>query len=117
MSQTLLIDGQEITLVHRGETSVQAGIPYAFTIGAVTIVGTLYLNSPIENSFTDGVFAGTIIGTYHVDKNHIEACSDNGLLRVCIQIDVRGRKLRGRLSTRNWHGGWDDGDWKDIIHW
>ena len=96
----------------------QVGIPYFFTLGAVTIAGMLYLKDPVEDSFTDGAFAGVVVGTYRIDKNNTEACSDNGLFKICVKIDFPGKTLSGRICTRKlFGGGWDCPGWTKILSW
>ena len=92
-------------------------VPYAVTLGAVNIAGVLYLENPIENSYSDGAFIGVVVGTYHIDKNHAEASADNGILKVSVKLDFAGSKLYGRLCTRKPFGGWDCSDWEEIASW
>lgn len=93
-------------------------IPYALTLGGVNIAGIFYLKpDSIEDSYTDGAFIGVVVGTYHLDKNNVEACADNGLLKACVKIDIGAKKLYGRLCTRKPFGGWDCGDWQQILAW
>jgi hypothetical protein len=117
MGEKIIIGGSEVIITHRGRESIKLSIPYAFSLGAINFVGTLYVEDPLENTFTDGVWAGVVVGTYHVGKDNIEACADNGLTRACVQIRVQARQFCGRIGTRRWDGGWDDGDWKLIVSW
>jgi len=77
----------------------------------------LYLRDPLENSYTDGYFAGVVTGNYHLDKDHTEACADNGLFKVCVKIDFGGKALYGRACYRKPFDGWECSDWKRIISW
>jgi hypothetical protein len=98
-----------------GEKSVP--IPYAFSIGAVTILGTLYLRDPLENTYTDGVLVGAVNGTYHIDKDNAEACA-TGVVKVCLRIKFDERVLEARIcSPRLWPPGWDCHGWKRIASW
>lgn len=118
MTQQIILKDKTYDFIHHSSKGVVLSIPYALTLGAVNVAGTLYVADPINDSFTDGAFVGVVVGTYHIDKNNIEACSDNGLIKVCVKLDFSARKLQGRLCTRNvFGGGWDCGGWSDIVSW
>ena len=92
-------------------------IPYAFSIGAVTIVGTLYLRDPLENSYTDGVIAGAVNGTYHIDRDNTEACA-TGIVKLCIRIDFGDKCLYAELCTPCiFPPGWDCHGERTLICW
>lgn len=110
------VGNESVDIRHR-QDPYAVPVPYAFGIGAVNFIGVLYLKDPLENSFTDGVFAGAVGGTYHIDKDDVEACGDNGVLKACIKIELDNRRLFGRLCTRKITGGWDCGGWQEIIRW
>jgi hypothetical protein len=110
------VGSEALGVIHRGKKYL-VPIPYAITLGGVNIAGILYLADPIEDSYTDGAFIGVVIGTYHLAKDHLEACADNGLLRVCVKIDLENRILYGRYCTRKINGGWDCRDWEEILRW
>ncbi|MGE0133488.1 MAG: hypothetical protein AB7U82_35885 [Blastocatellales bacterium] len=90
-------------------------IPYAFTIGAVTIAGILELRDPIENSTTAGAFAGIVFGTYNLSKQAADASANNGVVRVDVRIDFSSTKIQARYCNRRWNGSWRCSDWETIV--
>lgn len=117
MPMQIMVGKSPLTITHHADAKIDAAIPYFFSLGAISVAGVLYLRDPIENSYTDGAFAGVVTGTYHLDRNNPEACVDNGLLKACIMVDFAARKVRGRLCSRRPFDGWDCSDWHDILSW
>ncbi|MBL8892355.1 MAG: hypothetical protein JNL67_20435 [Planctomycetaceae bacterium] len=69
-----------------------ADIPYAFSIGAVTFAGMLYIRgSDGRDTYTDGGFAGAVNGVYHLDRHNVHVRGDGVGIRAHILIDF-GRK-------------------------
>jgi hypothetical protein len=92
-------------------------VPYFFTVGAVTVTGTLHIREPFTDSSTDGVVVGAVNGTYNLNKNSSEAKlydPTGNLARLVIVFDVGAKELKARLDTRRWDGGWDEGSWAII---
>jgi len=100
-------------LMSREERAIP--IPYAFVLGAVNIIGVLYIKDPVKDSYTQGAFAGVVFGTYKINRKKPEACADNLLVKVCIRFDFGKTRLQGKLCTRKWNGKWRCGKWKTII--
>jgi hypothetical protein len=100
----------------RGDFST-VPIPYTIALGGVNVLGVFYLTDPVENSYTDGAFVGVVVGSYHLDKHNLEACADNGLIRVCVRIDFPHRKLYGRACHREITGHWKCDNWGEILKW
>lgn len=91
-------------------------IPYFFTIGAVTIAGLLKLDKDdIENSSTQGGFAGIVFGTYDLNKNNLQADATNGLIKVAIRLDLERKNLEAQYCNRRWNGDWRCSDWVKIL--
>src|SRR5437868_7020122 len=116
MVDKLMVGRQEVEIVYTDGVR-GANLPYAFTVGVETFAGMLYIRDPLENSYTDGYFAGVVTGNYHLDKENGEVCADNGLIKACIRLDIAGRALFGQVCYRKPFDGWDCSDWKRIISW
>jgi hypothetical protein len=90
---------------------LDANIPYAFTIGAVTFAGMLYIrgNDGLD-SYTDGAFGGAVDGAYHIDRHKVEVRLDGVGVRGHVLIDFDRRHAVGWIDTfgfkccgyRNW---------------
>lgn len=96
----------------RGIKSID--IPYSVVVGAVNIVGVFHLREPFEESSTDGLIAGVVVGSYSLDRNRTEvrAYDPSGqFFRLVVQLDFGGRELKARLDTRKWDGSWSKGSW------
>ncbi len=94
-------------------------IPYAFTIGAVNVVGVFYLRDPIESSSTEGAVAGAINGTYNLDRDNADATfydPTGSLLKLELNLNFQERRLRARLCSRTFTG-WKCSDWKTLVSW
>lgn len=95
-------------------------IPYAFPIGAINIVGVLYLRDPIESSSTQGAVAGAVIGTYNLDRNRTDVTlydPTGNLLKLELNLNFGERRLRGRLCNRRITGGWRCSPWHTLASW
>ena len=95
-------------------------LPYGGTVGAVTIAGIIHVRDPIENSSTEGVIAGAVLGTYNLDRNSgaVDFYDPTGaLLKLVLYFDADGRCFSMRLDTRNWNGQWNEGSWLVVICW
>ena len=114
----VVVGSQRLQVAIRGNVK-SVPIPYVIPLEAVVFVGVLYLNDPVEDSYTDGAFAGAVNGTYHIDKNEAEVCgvNDLGVLKACIKIDFGAKKLYGRICVPKPFGGWKCGDWQELISW
>jgi hypothetical protein len=91
--------------------ALNANIPYAFTIGAVTFAGMLYIRGDDgRDSYTDGAFGGAVNGGYHIDRNRAHVRLDGTGVRAHILIDFERRHAVGWIDTfgfrccgyRNW---------------
>ena len=93
-------------------------IPIAFTTGAVTVVGVLYLRDPFDSSSVELAAAGAVITRCNLDKNKTECRAydpTGNILRLVIQMNFSGKELKARLDTRQWNGSWSEGSW--AIPW
>jgi hypothetical protein len=102
---------------YRDDKDIKTAIPYTFPLGCATVIGILYLKDPIQESYTDGVFAGCVNGSYRIDQHDPEAWADGGLFKIGIKIDFGGHKLFGQFCNRDWTGRWQCHGWKEILHW
>lgn len=88
--------------------ALNADIPYAFTIGAVTFAGVLYIRG--KNTYTDGAFGGVVIGIYHIDKHNTHIRLDGIGVRAHLLIDFQKKHAVAWIETlgveccgyRNW---------------
>lgn len=93
-------------------------IPIAFTTGAVTVVGVLYLRDPFDSSSVELAAAGAVLAKCNLDKNNSECRAydpTGNILRLVIQMNFAGKELKARLDTRQWNGSWSEGSW--VIAW
>jgi hypothetical protein len=94
-------------------------IPYTVPVEGVVFIGVLYINDPLEDSYTEGKFVGVVNGTYRIDKNNPEVCEVGplGLQKACIKIDFAHRKLFGKFCVHQLGGGWLCGEWVELVSW
>jgi len=72
----------------------------------------LYLRDPLRITYTDGYFAGVVTGNYHLDKDHTEACADNGCFKSASdRLRRQGPVWKGVLSKA--FDGWECSDWSE----
>jgi hypothetical protein len=99
----------------------EIAIPYGpITLGAVVIVGVFHLKEPLDSSSTDGVVAGAVSGTYHLDKNGGQVSlfdPTKNLLRVDVVLSFADENLKARLCTRRLDGRWRCGDYVVLATW
>lgn len=90
---------------------LDSNIPYAFTIGAVTFVGVLYIRGDRgRDSYTDGVVGGVVNCIYHLDKDKAKVRCDGLGIRAHLLIDFQRKHAVGWIDTlgvrccgyRNW---------------
>lgn len=94
-------------------------IPYAFTIGAVTIAGMLYLKQPPEDTYTKGVVFGAVNGTYELSKDNTNVTLYDPTtiaLKVDIKLEINNRRIIGRACVGTFTG-WSCSDWYTLIAW
>jgi hypothetical protein len=76
-------------------------IPYGFFLGGVNIVGIMYCNiATPEDSWTEGVFAGAVIGRYLLSKENEQACAKDPfgvVAEVCVKLDFKAKKIQGKI--------------------
>ncbi|MBV9386835.1 MAG: hypothetical protein JOZ78_10455 [Chroococcidiopsidaceae cyanobacterium CP_BM_ER_R8_30] len=102
------------------ELSGEIPIPYGFTVGAVTFGGNIYLRVPAEETSVEGFFVGIVVGNYSLYQNNpaISLYDPTGvLIRADVRVDIDGRKLEGRVCTRQFLGDWICTDWATLAAW
>ncbi|MCB2063815.1 MAG: hypothetical protein KDE25_10245 [Novosphingobium sp.] len=95
-------------------------VPYQFAGYGFTVIGVVHVADNIENSSTEGVFAGAVIGTYNIDRNSgaVDIYDPTGnVLKVPIFMNFNDRKIELRIDNRNIDGSWNEGDWFVIASW
>lgn len=98
-------------------------IPYFnIPIGVALATGVLYIRDPVENSSTDGVLAGAVIGTYHFDKDKTENSfydPTGALYRIDLKISFNDKNLVGRSCSRSnrFPFPWRCGGWVLLASW
>ena len=118
MPQVINVGGKDITVIHRDNPKIAAAIPYFLTLGIESFAGTLYLQNPVDESFSDGAMAGVINATYHVDKNSVEVCQEGGAFKACVRFELGNNRVLARLCTWNiFQFKWDCGDWQILVSW
>ncbi|RCJ30100.1 hypothetical protein A6769_34295 [Nostoc punctiforme NIES-2108] len=99
---------------------IEIPIPYAGTVGGVSVTGIFYLKDPVEDSYTDGAAIGLVNGTYHLDKNKTEIKlydPSGNLLRLEIVLSFTDEVLKARLCNRRWNGSWRCSDYVTLASW
>lgn len=89
-------------------------IPYTFNVDGCQVTGVVHLTDKIENTSTDGVVVGPVLGNYNLNGAGFQADlldPTRELLRLIIQIDVNLRFVQGRFDTRRFDGKWNEGGW------
>lgn len=102
------------------ELSGEVPIPYGFTIGTVTFGGNIYLRVPAEDTSVEGFFVGIVVGSYSLyQSNPATSLYDptGVLIRADVRVDINGRKLEGRVCTRQFLGNWTCTDWATLAAW
>jgi hypothetical protein len=88
-----------------------ADIPYAFSIGAVTFAGMLYIRGNNgRDTYTDGAFAGAVNGIYHLDRHRVHVRGDGVGIRAHVLVDFDRKHAVAWVETlgvrccgyRNW---------------
>ncbi len=101
------------------ETGVKSiDIPYVLTAAAINISGIFHLRDPFEESSTEGLVVGAVVGHYNLDRKNARAKMydpTGNFIRLVIEMDFPGKELRVRIDTRNWDGRWNEGSW--LIIW
>jgi hypothetical protein len=82
--------------------------PYAVTCGAVTVTGIFYAKNPLEDSWTEGVVAGAVNGTYKISKKKAKAKLYGPWTKVEVEImfdkrDSRATYYAQDILTAKWH--------------
>ena len=90
---------------------MNADIPYAFSIGAVSFAGMLYIRGNNgSDSYTDGAFVGAVTGSYHLDRHNVHVRGNGVGIRAHLLIDFDRRHAVAWIETlglkccgyRNW---------------
>jgi hypothetical protein len=95
-------------------------IPYVFVSGGVNVTGIFNLRSPVEDSNTEGVAIGAIVGTYFLNKDRTTVSlydPTSSLLRLDIEIRFANSDLRARICRTDLFDGWKCGGWETLASW
>ncbi len=95
-------------------------IPYAFVSGGVNVTGIFNLKNPVEDSNTEGVAIGAIIGPYFLNKDRTTVRlydPTNSLLRLDIEIRFANSDLRARICRADLFDGWKCSGWEALASW
>jgi hypothetical protein len=121
MAETFLVGGASVTVSLVAHPSLVGQVPYAFSLYGVAVTGVLYINDPIDDSYTEGVVAGAVTGGYKLTRGAFETVlydPTGRVVRFNVQLDYGAtRMLRASVCTGNLSGGWDCPPWTDILSW
>lgn len=97
-------------------------IPYSIPIAGALVTGMLYIRDPIENSYTDGVVTGVVIGDYHLDRNKTEVRvydPTGSLFRLDIKLSFNDENVSGRICRRKYMFPykWKCNGWITLASW
>ena len=92
--------------------------PYAATIGAVTVTGILYVKSPADNSWTEGVVVGVVNGSYKLDKKGADVNLYGLWSKVNVEINFANREAKATLYSQDiLSGKWYKKGWAKLGSW
>lgn len=95
-------------------------IPYVFASGGVNVTGIFNLKNPVEDSNTEGVAIGAIVGSYFLNKDRTTVGlydPTGSLLRLDTEIRFANRDLRARICRANFFDGWKCSGWETLASW
>jgi hypothetical protein len=75
-------------------------IPYAFTVGVISVAGYVCIENATEDSYLRGYHhIGPIPGSHHINKHNTHADFSAEIVKVRIGMDVRGKYFYWQVAN------------------